>query len=129
MYLAGRGMCPQNDAGRGGMERVPHIARRVMLRNIEQLEVCFVVFDFACPKNLKTHVRPDVVNVAQHLSRRVQPAACDRTTGQGHIDLARFKVMRQFALADQVCTDDQRRFQRIFDFISSLAERCPVFFR
>ena len=98
--LPRRGVRPQNYPRRGCVKGVPHIAGGMVRRNVEQREIGVVVFDIPAAIDLKAHIRPDGVEVAQHLRRRMQPADRMRTTRQGHIDRAALQIARQFLRLD-----------------------------
>src|SRR5579859_1579535 len=101
MNLSRRGVCSQDYAGGGGMECIPHIASRVMLRNVEQFKVRLVVFDLPRAEHLKAHIGPDLRDLAQRLVGWVNATHWSRAPWQGHVNFARFKAVSQFALSDQ----------------------------
>ena len=68
------GVRPQDHARRRRVEGIPHIARGVVRRDIQQREVRLVVFHVAAAIDLEAHLGPDVVNLAQRLRGRMQPA-------------------------------------------------------
>ena len=57
--LPRRRVRPQQHAGRRRVERVPHVARRVVRRHVEQVEVRLVVLDLAAAVDLEAHVGED----------------------------------------------------------------------
>ena len=57
-------MRSQQDARRGGVEGVPHIAGRVVRRHVEQLEIGQVVLDLPAAVDLETEVGENGVDVA-----------------------------------------------------------------
>ncbi len=126
--LPRRGVRPQDHARRGRVEGVPHIAGGVVRRDVEQREVGLVVLDVAAAVDLKAHLRPDVVELAQHLRGRMQPADRTRATGQRHVDLAAFEVARQFLRLDQRFALGEGLRQRDLDLVGALAEvrRVPL---
>ena len=71
--LAGRGVRAQQDARRRRVERVPHVAGRVVRRHVQELEVHLVVFDLRTAVDLEAHVREDLADPPQHLRAGVQP--------------------------------------------------------
>jgi len=78
----------QDHARRRGVERVPHIARGVVRRDVEQREVGVVILHVAAAEDLKAHLRPDRIYLAQRLGGRVQPANRDAAARQRHVERA-----------------------------------------
>ncbi len=85
--LARRGVRPQQDARRGRVKRVPHVAGRVVRRHVEQFEVGQVVLDLPAAVNLEAEVGEDGVNLPQGLGGDVQAAAAHRPAGQRHVEV------------------------------------------
>src|SRR5262249_5447190 len=91
--LPRRSVRPQNHVRISGVERVLHIASRVMLRDVKQGEVHLVGFDISAAINLKAHITPDAVEFAEGLGAGMQATCWVRMTGQGNIQLTFFKVL------------------------------------
>ena len=56
-------------------------------RNVQQLEIVQIAFNFTAIENLETHVAEHCRNVAQGLSTRMQAAQIDRVPWQRDIHL------------------------------------------
>ena len=77
------GLSPRS--GRLHVERILHLAGRVMRREIQQLEIQFVGLDLRRGVDLKAHLGQNGQDAAQLLRGRMQAAAADGASGQGHI--------------------------------------------
>jgi hypothetical protein len=115
--------------GIGNVERAPRIARGMMRRDVEQLKVRLVRFDFARAKNLKAHIAPDAINLAQVGIRRVQAPAAHRTTGERHIKRRAGERLAQRALFHRLHFGGKRGFERGFDFVRQFASSGAFLFR
>ncbi len=125
--LARRGVRAQHDAGRGRVERVPHVARRMMRRDVEQLEVVGVGLDIARAVDLEAHLGPDGDDLPQRLRRRVQPAAGQPPAREGHVDALGLKRLRQARRGFPLLPILQRRLERLLHLIGPLAQRRAFF--
>ena len=128
--LARRGVRAQEHAGRGGVERVPHVARRVVRRHVEQLEVVFVVLDLAAA------VRPG--SPGRRRCRRSRAASASRgaagracsgrpgsvTSSAPGRRLASISAWRSASAAGAVGL-----FQRALGLVAALADERALFFR
>ena len=97
--LARRRVRPQQHAGRRRVERVPHVAGRVVRRHVEQFEVRLVVLDLAAAVDLEAQVGEDGVDLAHDLGGDVQPARRHRPAGQRHVERVRRRGWRAAAVS------------------------------
>ena len=126
MDLARAGVRAQNDAGLGGVERIPHVAGRVVLRNVQQLEVVLVRLHVAAAINLESHVAPNAVNLAQCFRGRMKPTTPGLAPRQRHVNRlggdARFQFrpldLRQLLLVDSL--------ERLFYLVDAAAKSGPI---
>ena len=76
--LAGRRVRPQQPALDVEVERVPQVARRVVRRDVEHLEVGEVVLDLRALVDDEPELAEDLGDLAHRLDARVEAAATDR---------------------------------------------------
>ena len=70
-----------------GQEKgVLHLARRMVGRKVERLEVVEVVLDVLGRGDLEAHRGEDVEHPLHHQGQRMEPAARDARAGQGHVE-------------------------------------------
>src|SRR2546425_4546958 len=80
------GVSSQEQAGCGGIERIPHIPGRVAWRHIEQLEVVLVGLYVRAVVDLEAHGGENGVDVAQGAGGDMQLAQILRPTREGYVD-------------------------------------------
>src|SRR5215212_10978532 len=93
-------MSPQNDRIIAALtclykERILHITRGMVRREVEQLEIDLIRFHFARRIHLKTHVSEDIQHPPQLLRGWMQSAQMDSAPWQRHVELFLFKGFRQ----------------------------------
>ena len=84
--LAGRGVGPQQVPLDVDVERVPQVARRVVGRDVEHLEVGEVVLDLRALVDDEPELAEDLGDLAHRLDARVERAAADRPAGRRDVD-------------------------------------------
>ena len=95
--LYGRGLRAQEDVLRD-IERVLHIARGVILRQIQRFEVEVVALDLGSLLDGKAHLQEDLLDAVQRDRERVQMPHGRRPPRQGHVDLLGGNLVRKFPL-------------------------------
>ncbi len=76
-------------------DRVPDIARRMIARDVEQIEVVTAGFDLRAEDGLKPHQREDLAELVDHLADRVGVADRRAATGKRHVDRVGCESLRQ----------------------------------
>ena len=80
--LAGRRVRPQQVALDIDVQRVPQVARRMIGRDVEHLEVRAVVLDLGALVGHEPELPEDLGDLAHRLDARVERAARDRAPGR-----------------------------------------------
>ena len=105
------------------IERVLHIPRGVILRQVEQGEVVVVQLDLRAVEHRKSHADQRIANQAIRLRHRVQAAqrVCQLTGG---CDVQRFlgKAAKFCCLAQGCALLGNDRFQRRLDLVGKSAD-------
>ena len=83
--VAGR---PQARDLAGEIERVLHVARRMLGRHVERFEVVVVVFDLGAFEHLIAQAREDRLDLLAHDRQRMAMADLRGAAGQGDVDRA-----------------------------------------
>ena len=68
------------------VQRVLHVARRVLGRHVERLEVVEVVFDFGAFEDLVAHAREDVLDLLTDAHQRMHVTERCESAGQRDVD-------------------------------------------
>jgi len=118
--LPGRGVRAQQHARRGGVEGVLHIARGVMRRDVEQLEVHLVALHLGRAVDLEAEVAQNAHHFAQRLGDDVQPPACKGPAGHGHIQPLRLQRLAQRDLTQRGLALLRGCFQRALGGVGAL---------
>ena len=85
--LHGRGVGAQHDlAGQIDVDRVPDIARRVIARDVEQVEVVVRGLDLRTEDGLEPEQGEDLAQLVDHLRDRMRRADNRLAPRQGHVD-------------------------------------------
>ena len=87
------------------IQRVLHVARRVVGRHVERFEVVIVVLDLRAFEDLIAEAREDLLHLLAHQAERMAIAEHRRAAGQRDVDRARGSARRGergFALAEAV---------------------------
>ena len=66
----------------GHEERVVHVARRMIARNVERLEVVIVVLDLGSLVDREAQLDEDVDDLVEHLRERMEVPAREAHAGQ-----------------------------------------------
>ena len=119
--LARRGVGAQDDVRGRRVERVLHVARRVMRRDVQQLKVELVGLHLARAIDLEAHQAEDAIDVAQRLRDQVQASGPGRASGQRHVDARAAQRTGQRALLQRRECCLVRRLQRAFQLVRPLA--------
>ena len=127
--LAWRGVRAHDDAGRGRIEGILHVARGMMRRKVQELEVEFVRLHVAAAVDLKAHLAPDAGELAQRARRGVQAAFDALATGQRDVDLAFLKVLRQFGRPHGLLARFVSHTEQLADLVGALAKGRPLLLR
>ncbi len=69
----------------GQEKRVLHLARRMVGRKIERLEVVEIVLDILGRDDLEAHRGENIEHLLHHQGQRMKPAARDARAGKGHV--------------------------------------------
>ena len=78
-------------------EGVPHVSWRVILRNIQKLEIKLIAFHFWSLINLESHFPEYLVYAPQCLCCKVQMSGCARTSREWYIKIINFQMLIKFA--------------------------------
>ncbi|MPM72572.1 hypothetical protein SDC9_119548 [bioreactor metagenome] len=84
-HLHGRGVRPEHRVFID-VERVLHVARRMVFGDVEQLEVIFVKLDLRPFAHFKAHADEYIAYFAIHQRDRVQPARSRLDARRGHVN-------------------------------------------
>ena len=95
--LHGRGLRAQQNILRD-VEGILHIARGVILRQVERLKVVVVRLDLRAFLHRKAHLQKDFLDAVQRDRERMQMSDLHRAAGQRDIDLLGVDLGRQFTL-------------------------------
>jgi len=125
--LPGAGVGAQDDARRGGVEAVLHLPRRVVVGEVEQLEVHLVRLDVGAAVDLEAHVAEDAVDFAQGAGDDVQAAVGGAAAGQGHVERPGGHLRAQFGRFGLGQPLVVGRLQLGLDLVEPAAERRPLF--
>ena len=108
------------------VESVPHVAGRVMGRNVEQGEVVIVELHVPAAVDLESHVGPDRVNPAQDLGGGMQAPAAGGPARQGDVELFALERVFQLRRLERFLAGGKCAFQRALDFVAALAGLRPL---
>src|SRR5918995_5144249 len=87
-------MRAQHDlAGQIDVDRVPDVARRVIARDVQEIEVVVRGLDFGTKHGLISEQGEDLAQLVDHLRDRMRSAEKRRTAGQGHVDGVRGETL------------------------------------
>ena len=103
----------------GQIERVLHVARRMLGRHVERFEVVVVVFDFGPFEHLVAEAREDLLHLFAHQAERMAKAEDRRAAGQRHVHRAGGPARRGergFAFGD-------RGFDRLLQLVGQPPDR------
>ena len=109
-----------------GEEGVPQVARRMMLGDVEQLEVVLLALHLGRAVHLEAHLGEDAVHLAQRLRGDVQPPARRPPPGQGHVQALGGQLILQVGRLDPGFAFRQGRFQSQLDLVGLLAHRAAL---
>ena len=70
----------------GRKKRVLHLARRMVGRKVERLEVVEIVFDVLRRGNLEAHRGENVEHLLHHQGQRMEPPARNARAGKGNVE-------------------------------------------
>ena len=93
--LHGRGLRAQQDV-LGDVERILHITRRVVLRQVQRLEVIVIALDLGSLLDGKAHLEENLLDAVQRNCERMQMSDDRRASRQGHVDLLGGNLIREF---------------------------------
>ena len=89
-----RGVRAQHDlAGQIDVDRVPDVARRVVARDVEQIEVVVRGLHLGTEHGLEPEQGEDLAQLVDHLRDRMRSAENRWTAGQGHVDGVRGETL------------------------------------
>ena len=80
------------------VERVLHVAARMVGRRVERLEVVPVRLDVAAEVHLEAHLAEEVDNLFAHVVERVRAAGGNARTGEAHIHKTAFQLLLEGGL-------------------------------
>ena len=100
------------------IERVLHVAGRMVGRHVERFEVVIVVFDFGAFENLVAHAREDVLDLLTHLHERMHAPERQPSAGQRHVHRAG-RHLRRLQFLRRV---GERRFDLLLQRVDERAE-------
>jgi hypothetical protein len=87
-------MRAQHDlAGQIDVDRVPDVARRVIARDVQEIEVVVSSLDFGTKHGLISEQGEDFAQLVDHLRDRMRSAEKRGTAGQGHVDGVRGETL------------------------------------
>ena len=121
MDLPRRGVRAQHHPRRGRVERAPHVARRVVGRDVQQLKVGGVILDLAGLEDVKAHLAKDGIDLAQHLVDHVDVAQGRSAAWQPDIQRRCLHSGRQRLGLDGLLALFECRGQRLPHLVRQLA--------
>ena len=124
--LAGRGVGPQQVALDVDVERVPQVARRVIERDVEHLEVAQVVLDLGRLVDDESELPEHLGDRVDGLVDRVERAAPDRPAGRRDVDRLGLEPARQRRAAQDGAAVGERALDGHPDGVGDGADTRPV---
>src|ERR1700761_151831 len=108
------------------IKRIVHRPRRMILRNIQRLEIVEVVLDLGTRRYLESGLRENALDPQPRAGDRMQAARLLAAARQGHIDfpLGEFRGHRRLLEADAVHLE--RRLDRGLGLVDPLPRRRPL---
>ena len=104
------------------VERVPQVARRVIRRDVEHLEVGDVVLDLGALVGDEPELLEDRGDLAHRLDARVERAAADRPAGRRDVDRLGGQAGLELAAAQRGAALGQRRLDGRADRVGDGAD-------
>ncbi len=119
-HLHRRGLRAQQDVV-GDIERVLRVARRVVLRHVQGLEVVVVVLHLRPLDNAEPHADENPLDFPQFGAQRVAVAELPARAGQGHVDFLPLQPARGLRLLKLLRARRKFGFDVRADFVGQLA--------
>ena len=109
---AGRGVTGPDRSGLGDVQRVPQVARRVVGRDVEQLEVHEVGLDLRALVHLEAETMEDLAQLPFDGHQGMQMAHRPRTPRSGHVHPLRAQALVKLGTAQPAEPLGHRRLER-----------------
>ena len=122
----GRGVRAQELALDVDVERVPQVARGVVRRDVEHLEVGPVVLDLRALVGHEPELLEDLGDLAHRLDARMERAAPDRPAGRGDVDGFGGEASIELRAAQRRSALRERGLDRPTDDVGDRADLGPV---
>ena len=107
---------------RSQVERVLHVARRMLLRHVQRFEVVPVVFELRAVDDLVAHAEEDVLDALAHLRQRMPASEHRHAAGQRHVERAWRGLGRRQCRFTRV----ERGFDLLLQRVGLRAEHPPL---
>ncbi len=115
---------PRLDApGLGNEQRVPQVARRVIRRDVQQLEVVLLGLDLGALEDLEAVGVEDLAQVAHQGLHRMQVADRHRPARRAHVDRLGGQSRLEAAGLELAEPSLDRRFELLAELVRTLADR------
>jgi hypothetical protein len=111
------------------IERVPQVARRVVGRDVEHLEVGEVVLDLRALVGHEPELLEDLGDLAHRLDARVQRAAVDGPAGRGDVDRLGGQARLELRAPERAAALAERTLDRLADRVGDGADLGPILSR